>query len=39
MERCVNVSQTILHAVGMFVVGLFKSWCRLEAENLLLAIS
>jgi hypothetical protein len=27
---------TILHAVGMFVVGLFKSRCRLEAENLLL---
>jgi transposase InsO family protein len=26
----------ILHAVRMFVVGLFKSRCRLEAENLLL---
>jgi hypothetical protein len=23
----------ILHALGMFVVGLFKSRCRLEAEN------
>jgi len=26
----------ILHALGMFVVDLFKSRCRLEAENLLL---
>jgi transposase InsO family protein len=26
----------ILHALGMFVAGLFKSRCRLEAENLLL---
>ena len=27
---------TILHALGMFVADLFKSRCRLEAENLLL---
>ena len=26
----------ILHALGMFVADLFKSWSRLEAENLLL---
>ena len=26
----------ILHALGMFVADLFKSRCRLEAENLLL---
>jgi hypothetical protein len=26
----------ILHALGGFVTGLFKSRCRLEAENLLL---
>ena len=26
----------ILYALGMFAVGLFKSRCRLEAENLLL---
>ena len=26
----------ILYALGMFVAGLFKSRCRLEAENLLL---
>jgi len=26
----------ILHAFGMFVADLFKSRCRLEAENLLL---
>jgi hypothetical protein len=26
----------ILHALGMFVADLFKSWCQLEAENLLL---
>jgi hypothetical protein len=26
----------ILHAFGMFVVDLFKSRCRLEAENLFL---
>src|SRR5665213_3413766 len=27
---------TILHALGMFVADLFKSRCRLEAENLFL---
>ena len=26
----------ILHALGMFVADLFKSRCRLEAENLFL---
>jgi hypothetical protein len=26
----------ILHALGMFVADLFKSWGRLEAENLFL---
>jgi hypothetical protein len=26
----------ILHVLGMFVADLFKSQCRLEAENLLL---
>jgi len=25
---------SILHALGMFVADLFKSRCRLEAENL-----
>jgi hypothetical protein len=29
----------ILHALGMFVADLFKSRSRLEAENLLSAIS
>ena len=26
----------ILHSLGIFVADLFKSWCRLEAENLFL---
>jgi hypothetical protein len=26
----------ILHALGMFVADMFKSWCRLEVENLFL---
>ena|SRR5436190_2242681 len=28
----------ILHSLGMFVADLFKSRCRLEAENLFLAL-
>ena len=26
----------VLYSLGMFIVDLFKSWCRLEAENLFL---
>ena len=35
-HRIIECEFAILHALGMFVADVFKSRCRLEAENLFL---